>query len=195
MRFDLIGAVGGGVAEDWKARGADAGERAPRVVIGWHRQNLRDGIGGKGAEGHEAVDGALPLQDGIIQAQFMGEGLLIAGGADPLAKAQGERKFTSLEFRQQMRNGVGAEFLERGIKFDGDAAAVDTILKIEGTFEPLIEGEAIDCGTGVPAREKDPAGSQEKESDQDGDPEAEAGFCIVDCWDAWSLGGVTLRRQ
>jgi hypothetical protein len=32
---------------------------------------LRDRVGGEGAEGHEAMDGALTLEEGVIQAQFV----------------------------------------------------------------------------------------------------------------------------
>lgn len=192
MDFDLIRAVGCGVAECWKTGCSHGGQRSAGVVIGCHCEDLRDGIRGEGAKGHKAVDGALPLQDGIVQVQFVGERCLVWTRADPLDETLGYGEFTSPKLRQQMRNCVGTEFSEGDIEFRRGAAAVNAVFEIERRFEPLVEGKAINCGTGVPAGEENPAGSQEKKSEQDGDPESEAGFCFVDFWDVWSLCGATL---
>jgi hypothetical protein len=69
--------------------------------------------------------------------------------------------------------------LESRVEFDRGAASIHPVFEIEGSVEPLIEGEAIDSRTGVPAGEKNPAGGQAKESEQEGDPEAEAGLSLV----------------
>jgi len=93
----------------------------------------------------------------------------------------GSGKLTSLKLREQVRNGIGAKFVERTVELFSGAALVASVFVVERSGEPLIEREAIDHGAGVPARDEDPASGESKQGEEKGDPEPLSGF---------SFGGV-----
>jgi hypothetical protein len=90
-----------------------------------------------------------------------------------------DSEFSRAKFCEEARDGIGAEFLKRGIELGGGATSIDAIFKIEGVIEPLIEGEAIDGRSGIPAGEKNPTGGEAEDTKQEDYPEVQAGF-----WDS-----------